>query len=66
MNEYQVAYSYKPDIGLRLTEVDVTAASTAQEAVDRVRDWYSDLDGLRVERVWIDRDNRWEITERWE
>lgn len=66
MNEYKVEFSYKRAIGGRITEQDTTVQSTAQEAVDKVREWYGDLVGLRIDRVWIDRGNRWEVTEAWE
>ena len=66
MNEYRVEFSYKLANGRRITEHDENTSSTAQEAVDKVREWYGDLVGIRVERVWIDRDNRWEVVESWE
>ncbi len=66
MNEYKVEFSYKLASGRRKTEEDTSCACTAQEAVDKIREWYGDLVALRVERVWIDRNNRWEITEAWE
>ena len=66
MNEYKVEFSYKRATGGRFTEQDTTVQSTAQDAVDKVREWYGDLVGLRIDRVWIDRGNRWEVTEAWE
>lgn len=66
MNEYRVEFSYKLANGKRTTERDESVAFTAQEAVDHVRVWYGDLVDFRVERVWVDRNNRWEITEAWE
>lgn len=66
MNEYKVEFSYKRAAGGRITEQDTTVASTAQDAVDKVREWCGDLVGLRIDRVWIDRGNRWEVTEAWE
>ena len=66
MNEYKVEFSYKRATGGRITEHDENTSSTAQEAVDKVREWYGDLVGLRIDRVWIDRGNRWEVTEAWE
>lgn len=65
MNEYRVEFSYKLASGKRTTEDDTSTACTAQEAVDKVREWYGDLVDLRVEQVWICRNNRWEITEAW-
>ena len=66
MNEYKVEFGYKRATGGRITEQDTTVQSTAQDAVDKVREWYGDLVGLRIDRVWIDRGNRWEVTEAWE
>ena len=66
MNEYKVEFSYQRATGGRITEQDTTTQSTAQDAVDKVREWYGDLVGLRIDRVWIDRGNRWEVTEAWE
>lgn len=66
MNEYKVEFSYKRAIGGRITEQDTTVQSTAQDAVDKVREWYGDLVGVRIERVWVDRNNRWEVVEAWE
>lgn len=65
MNEYKIEFSYKSDNGNRASEEDTLMASTTQEAVDRVREWYADLVDFRVEQVWVDRNNRWEITEAW-
>lgn len=66
MNEYKVEFSYKLASGCRKTEEDTSCACTAQEAVDQIREWYGDLVAFRVERVWIDRNNRWETTEAWD
>lgn len=66
MNEYKVEFSYKRATGGQITEQDTTVQSTAQDAVDKVREWYGDLVGFRIDRVWIDRGNRWEVTEAWE
>ena len=66
MNEYKVEFSYKLATGGRTTEHDETVSYTAQEAVDKVRDWYGDLVNFRVDRVWISRNNRWEVVEAWE
>lgn len=65
MNQYRIEYSYTTSDGQRENETDTSTAWTAQEAVDDVRRWYGDLDDLRIEYVWVDRDNRWEITEAW-
>ena len=68
MNQYKVEFSYMltPDTTRRVTEEDTSTACTTQDAVDQVRAWYGDLAGFRVEQVWIDRNNRWEVTEAWE
>lgn len=66
MNEYKVEFSYKLATGRWKTEEDTSMAWTAQEAVDQVREWYGDLVGFRVEQVWIDRNNRYEVTEAWD
>lgn len=66
MNEYKVRFSYLANTGYVKTEEDTSYASTAQEAVDMVRDWYGDLKNLHIERVYVDRNHRWEITEAWE
>ena len=65
---YKVEYSYKPSpTGERRYEQDtVGAAFTAQEAADKIREWYEDLTDLRIEHVFVDRSNRWELTEAWD
>lgn len=60
MNEYRVEFSYRLATGEYRTEVDTLMASTSSEAVEKVSEWYSDLVAFRVERVWVDRNNRWE------
>lgn len=65
MNEYKIEYSYILN-DKRVYEVDVSVDWTAQSAVDAVRAYYSDLDNLRIERVYIDVRNRWEVRENWE
>lgn len=65
MNEYKIEYSYDQN-GKRIHEIDVSANWTAQEAVDAVREEYSDLDGLKIERVYVDIDRRWEVRDCWE
>ena len=59
MNEYKVKYSYIRN-GERITECDTGFESTAYFAAEAVRDANADLPGLRIEQVWIDRNNRWE------
>ena len=65
MNEYKIEYSYTQN-GKRIHEIDVSVNWTTQEAVDAVREYYSDLDDMRIERVYIDVGNRWEVRENWE
>lgn len=67
MNEYKVAYSYySNDRCKRIYEEDTTTAFTAREAVEDIERWYSDLTELRIEDVWVDRDNRWYLTDAWD
>ena len=66
MNEYRIKYSYVSISGQRKYEVDTSTAWTAQEAVDDIRGWYDDLEDLRIEYVWVDCQNRWEITSAWD
>ena len=63
---YKVVFSYKLASGKWITESDTSSTWTAQEAVDQVRSWYGDLVGLRIEQVFVDRQNRWEVTEAWD
>ena len=65
MNEYKIEYSYISD-GKRVYEIDVSVNWTAQSAVDAVREYYSDLTDLKIERVYIDVRNRWEVRDCWE
>jgi len=65
MNEYRIEFSYLSH-GDRRYETDTQHASTAQEAVGKLREWYDDLPALRIEQVWIDRNNRWETTGAWD
>lgn len=62
MNEYRVEFSYIRN-GERVSEYDTGHESTAYFAAEAVREAYADLPGLRIEQVWIDRDNRWESVE---
>lgn len=66
MNEYKIEFSYPLATGKHQFEDDTSMAFTTQEAVDRVREWYGDLVNFRIERVWVARGNRWEITEAWD
>ena len=66
MNEYKIEFSYKLATGKCVTESDTCHAWTAQEAVEQVREWYGDLVEFRVEQVFVDRRNRWEVTEAWD
>ena len=66
MNEYKIEFSYKLATGKWRSESDTSHACTAQEAVDHVREWYGDLVCFRIERVYVDRANRWEVTEAWD
>lgn len=59
MNEYRVEYSYIRN-GKRVSEYDTGFESTAYFAAEAVRDANADLPGIRIEEVWIDRNNRWE------
>ena len=62
MNEYRVLFSYICD-GKRIYETDFTHNSRAADAADEIRREYADLDGLRIERVWIDTGRAWEERE---
>ena len=65
MNEYRVDYCYKLSAGRRKVTHDVLSASSAQEAVERMRKWYGHFEEFRIEQVWVERDGRWEITKVW-
>ncbi|MBR4283685.1 MAG: hypothetical protein IKT48_03135 [Anaerotignum sp.] len=65
MNEYKVIFSYIKE-GKRVEEFDVCNASRTQDAVDDIREWYSDLKGLRIERVYIDTGRSWDIRDNWD
>jgi len=62
MNEYKIEFSYMRD-GRRIYETDFTHSSRAADAADEIRREYSDLDGLRIEQVWIDTGRAWEVRE---
>ena len=59
MNEYKVGFSYQQTSGARPTVFDEIKAATAQEAVTKTRDWYSDLP------INIDQGNGWEPVKDW-
>lgn len=63
---YKVEFSYKLANGKRCYEQDTTFAAGAQEAVDRVREWYSDLVGFRIEAVYADTGREWSLCEWWD
>ena len=65
MNEYKVMFSYIDTDGRRRTEEDTALAFTSYEAGEIVEREYSDLEDLRIEEIWIDRNNRWELVESW-
>lgn len=62
MNEYRVEYSYIRN-GKRVHEYDTGIDSTAYLAAEAVLDANADLPGVRIERVWVDVNNRWEERE---
>jgi hypothetical protein len=64
--DYKVEFSYRLATGKRRTEHDTTFAASAQEAVDRVREWYGDLVGFRIEVIYADRGNCWSICDDWD
>lgn len=64
MHEYKIRFSYMQD-GERKYEYEYFVCTTVQEAAECLGDEYDDLPGLRIEQIWIDRNNRWEIIE-WE
>lgn len=66
MHEYKIKFSYRQEeSGKRIYEYEYAICTTAREAVESVLDAYCDLSRLRIEQIWIDRNNRWEIIE-WE
>lgn len=66
MKEFKIEYSYMTTRNRRITEEDTSIAENAQEAVNSVRNWYNGLPGLRIERVYKDSINHWEVCEWWE
>ena len=62
MNEYKVRFSYMRD-GRRVYETDFTYTRNAVVAAYEIRREYSNLDGLRIEQVWIDTGRAWEVRE---
>ena len=64
MNEYKVGFSYQQTSVARPTVFDEIKAATAQEAVTKTRDWYSDLP-INIESVQIDQGNGWEPVKDW-
>ena len=65
MHEYKIRFSYLLN-GERKYEYDeYFVCTTVQEAVECLYDEYDDLSDLRIEQIWIDRNNCWEIIE-WE
>lgn len=64
MREYKIRFSYLLN-GERVYEYEYFVFTMVQEAVECLYDEYDDLSGLRIEQIWIDRNNRWESIE-WE
>ena len=64
--DYMVEFSYKLANGTRKTEHDTTYTYSAQDAVNRIREWYGDLVQLRIEAVYADSNGRWERCEDWD
>lgn len=62
MNQYKVLFSYVID-GNRVYEYDIATESTTDEAVAEILAEYAELEGLRVDRVWIDTGSTWEERE---
>lgn len=62
MNEYKIEISYM--VGRkRVHEIVYTINSRAADAAYEIRREYFDFDGLRIERVWINTGNAWEVRE---
>lgn len=59
IKDYLVEFSGDGNYGHRVHDSDVTHAFSASEAVENIRDKYADIDGLRIERVYIDHGNAW-------
>lgn len=62
MNEYKIKFSYVRN-GRRVYETDITNSNRAADAADEIRREYADLDGLRIEQIWIDTGIAWEVRE---
>ena len=62
MHEYKIRFSYLLN-GKRVYEYEYFVFTMAQEAAECLHDEYDDLPGLRIEQIWIDRNNRWESIE---
>ena len=62
MNQYQVLFSYVVD-GNRVYEYDIATESTTDGAVAEILAEYEELEGLRVDRIWIDTGSAWEERE---
>ena len=66
MHEYKIRFSYfLEQSGKQIYEYEYATCTTVREAVESMKDAYSDLSRLKIEQIWIDRNNRWEIIE-WE
>lgn len=62
MNDYKVEFSYRREDGRRMYENDITTASTAAEAAEKIRTYYeAEEDEVRIEQVWIDTGRAWEL-----
>lgn len=63
-NEYKVTFSYlRNGDGKRVYENDFSYHHRAADAADEARDYYGDLPGFRIERVYIDAGSAWEERE---
>ena len=62
MNHYKVKFSYMEN-GRRVHDVVFCVESYAADAADRVRENYKDLEGLRIENVWIETETTWDARE---
>lgn len=59
MNDYLIEYSYTKEDHRILEKIPVHAPNI-QYAVDSVKKALNYLPELRIERAWIERNNRWE------
>ena len=62
MHEYRIRFSYM-DGDERTYEYDYFVCTTLRELSEFFADDYDGLPGLRIERIWIDRNNSWEVIE---